>query len=68
MISKTKSTYMDIHSILLDSVLYLETKFNLKEKIRNKSEGCSQEVNKCFLHRDDNLGLTRTHYSHNALM
>lgn len=39
---------MNIHSILLDSVLYLETKFNLKEKIRNKSEGCRQEVNKCF--------------------
>lgn len=38
---------MNIHSILLDSVLYLETKFNLKEKIRNKIEGCSQEVNKC---------------------
>ena len=38
---------MNTHSILLDSILYLETKFNLKEKIRNKSGGSSQEVNKC---------------------
>ena len=29
---KQKSTYMNTHSILLDSILYLETKFNLKEK------------------------------------
>lgn len=46
-ISKTKKYHMDIHSILLDSVLYLETKFNLKEKLEIRVK-VVVKVNKCF--------------------